>query len=251
MKNISSLIDAYLEDRKLAWAPSTLKSERYRLVAVAEAMDGKAETLWDALASYKPYARATTWTRITDFWAWGLAAGHFTGANQYEQFRKKNALQFKNVYQRRTPTISFEAAQQAVAQIANEQSRAKAMQLLQGGLRYTESLSLAGGSVVGKGGKRRDVYSSETPNFKHTYDTFRRHLAAVGLKPHDLRKLFATGLVAAGANEFQLCEVMGWASIATASSYISNNKSELLKLVHMVQGGPTHESAGSTKKQVS
>lgn len=239
MKQNIQLIEQYLADRRLAWAPSTQRSERHRLMAVAEHLDGNPETLWAALADLKPYARATAWTRVTDFWDWAITEGKVAAAaNRYQQFRKKNALQFKNAYTRQVPSINYEEAEARCQQLPAA-SRDKALQLLRGGLRFAESATLRDGAVVGKGGKQRRVYV-DAVEFNQTYETFRQHLAVVGLKPHTLRKLFASKLVAEGANEFDLLQIMGWSSLTTASSYVKTEAPRLAALVGAVQGVRTN-----------
>lgn len=153
-----------------------------------------------------------------------------TGVNVYDEWRKENARVFRNVYEKKKPTISYEEAR-AKCESLQEPARSKALQLLSGGLRYTESSTLRDGQVVGKGGKVRNVYCLPTGANRQNYQAFRRALGRVGLKPHDLRKIFLTRLVEKGVNQFELCEVAGWSSIATASSYINVNKSRLASLV--------------------
>ncbi len=235
--NIEAVVE-YLNDKKLAWSDSTLRSEENRLSAVAEVIDGNPQRLWDALEErgLKPYTRVTTWTRVSDFWQWRMDAGKEKGPNKYKAFRKRNAKQFKNTYVRKTPSITFEEAKSLIAQLPSEH-RGKAAELLTGGLRYTESFTLSDGQVTGKGGKVRSVYPEVTaPDYKASYQSFLRALKRVGLKPHMLRKIFATAFVNQSENPFLLLEVMGWSSITTAQSYVSANKDEARRLVQQVQG---------------
>lgn len=233
MKN---LITSYLDDMKLAWAPSTLRSEKYRLSAVAEALEGDPAILWGLIKDKKPYTRLTIWVRVTRFWDWLLANNYKEGTNAYEHFKKKNARLFRNVYTRRSPDTSFDEANRKINQIDDIQSREKARQLLKTGMRYTESLTLQDGYVDGKGGKRRRVYASgdQPSTYSQSYSYFRRQLKAVGLKPHDLRKICFNKLVDNGINEFELCAIAGWSSINTASSYIKSDEKKLEKLMEKI-----------------
>jgi integrase len=249
---IQQLITMYLEDKQLAWAPTTLKSERHRLNAAAPAINGDPMKLWKALQEHGAYGRATIWTRVSDFWQWCLDNNHISGGNPYRAFRQKNARLFKNVYTRKTPEISYDEARSRIATIEDATIRAYAGQLLDTGMRVSEPKTIGtDGTVVGKGSKSRRVYGRNAgpSNNSVNYQKLRRALASIGLKPHDLRKLFLTRLVEVGANEFELCEVAGWASIAPARSYIRANNDRIRNLVEMVQGGPSN--AIDSKKQVS
>ncbi len=242
----------YIDDQKLAWAPTTLKSEKARLRAVAEHLDGDPMNLWTALSTRGAYTRLTAWQRVTHFWMWCQEHGYAKeGANPYETFRTKNARQFKGAYKRKTPTITFDQARALCESLPDPAIRRRALTILGSGLRYAESGSVkADGTVVGKGSKIRTIYSPDVdgPEFTGTYFHFRKALATVGLKPHDLRKLFATRLVELGCNEHDLKELMGWQDIRMAQYYVSANKDRMRALVAKVHGGTNDEDAN---RQVS
>lgn len=250
--NIEKLIAMYLEDKQLAWAPSTLKSEQHRLNAAAPMLNGNALKLWKALEGHGAYGRTTIWTRVTDLYQWAIDNGHISGPNPYKTFRQKNARLFKNVYTRKTPEISYDDARARIATIKDAAIRNYANQLLATGMRVAEPKTCdRDGNIIGKGNKSRRVYGFDDSIVHNSinYQQLRRALAAIGIKPHDLRKLFATRLVDEGATEFELCKIMGWESIATASSYVKANDDRIKELVQRVQGGQSNESA--TRKQVS
>jgi integrase len=240
------LIDLYLEEQTLAWAPSTLKSESHRLNALVSVLDGDAFKLWEATSKLAPYSRGTSWVRVISFYDWAIENGHAQGPNPYRIFKKKNAKRFKNLYQHRTPTIGYTEARERIARIPDEAIRNKAFQLLSGGLRYTESFTLCSGMVVGKGNKERRVFPEkvEGPIFEGCYRSFLRALRKVGLKPHDLRKIMATELARRGLREADMCKIFGWASFATAKSYIGAHDEEVLEafLKNVQQGGCEDET---------
>ncbi len=238
LTNMQEFIEQYLEDMKLAWSASTLRSETYRLKAVSSYLNGDAKTLWNELEGQgmAPYARVTTWTRVTAFWDWLLEGEKAHGPNPYRIFRKKFARQFRHTYTKRIPSISFDEAKRRIERIHDNDIRSKALELLSTGMRYTESFTIEAGHVTGKGGKRRAVYhSGSVPStYSSSYSTFWRTLGRVGLKPHDLRKICMNKLVEQGANQFELCEIAGWSKIDTASSYIQGNKSSIKELMKKV-----------------
>lgn len=228
------LIDAYIQDHSRAWEPTTQKSERHRLYGVASALDGNPETLWASLANQHPHSRLKTFSRVIHFWDW-LISNNQKRSNEYRKWKKRNALQFKNVYIKKSPEISFAEAKGLVGQIKNDSVRRYAMALLSGGLRVSEGASVHNGEVTGKGRKTRTVFT-DGAKLETSYATLVRHLAKVGLKPHDLRKIFATELVKRGADGFELCELMGWSNLQTASSYIKANRNRCRELVAAVTG---------------
>lgn len=213
-----------------------MRSEESRLYALAANLDGNPDNLWAAIEDRKPYTRATVWTRVTDFWNWCQARG-YTSTNPYAVYREENAKLFKHVYSPRKPTMSYEEARKRIESISNAGARRKALELLASGMRYTESLTRDNeGYVVGKGGRVRETFVPELdgPAFSGKYHELRRELARVGLKPHMLRKLFATKL-AAKANEFELCEIMGWSALQTAKAYVNVADERKKRLVEGVQ----------------
>jgi len=225
-------IEAYIDSKKFAWAPSTIRSEEFRLKGVADFLDGNPETLWRAIQEMKPYARQTLWTRIIDFWSFFNP----NKENPYDRFRKTNARLFKNVYVRTKPDLSYEEAKLRISRITNDVYRNRAIQILESGLRFEESNHInRDGTVSGKGGKIRNVFTAPSDT-NISYFSFYRALKAVGLKPHDLRKLFLSRLVELGANEFELCSIAGWSNINTASSYIKTNPNRLTDLVKKARG---------------
>lgn len=227
MKN---LIDSYIKDHELAWSQTTIKSERARLIQVADFLNKNPDYLWDCLnkRGIKPYSRVTIWTRVCNFWDWGIEHKHFEGSNPYKAWRQINARLFKNAYQRKTPEISLKDAEKRIAQINDSAIKLKAFELLRSGLRFTESLSPDSDVVIGKGGKKRTIYVSQT-KYSGGYIKFWRELKKVGLKPHMLRKIKATDLLRKGMDQVTLCEVMGWSSFETARSYLAPLKKEEIK----------------------
>jgi site-specific recombinase XerD len=228
------MINAYIESKRLAWAPSTLRSEKHRLSAFADAMDGTPLTLWNNIEYMKPYSRLTAWTRATEYWQFLIDGGHRNGPNPYKQFRETNARLFRNCYVTKTPVITFAQATHSIQTGLTGPYRQMALQLLHTGMRISERRSLKEGTVVGKGNKRRAVFlhtseAGETCN----ESTFRRHLSKIGLKPHDLRKLFLTRMVERGASPYELCQLAGWSSINTAASYIQVNQNRLKELTNL------------------
>jgi integrase len=223
-------IEAYLTSKANSWAASTLRSEGHRLRHMAPALDGNPDTLWNALAPQAPYTRLTSWTRATSYWQWLIDQGHASGPNLYTKFKRDNGRLFKNVYQPRHPTITFEEAAKRVQSITHPAIRSLALRMLGDGTRYSEAIQ-RGEVILGKGAKYRTRFSDilAAPAYDGSYSLFRSYLASKGLKPHDLRKLLATKLVSAGLKEADLLKVMGWSSMETAKYYLQPKRDEELR----------------------
>jgi integrase len=196
------------------------------------ALDGNPDTLWGHLQTKAPYTRATSWTRVCDFWDWLIANNHKEGNNEYTQFRRRNSRLFRNVYHRVHAKLSYDEAYTAIQRIDAGDIKEAAIQLLEAGLRVSELFNVKDNYVVGKGGRGRQVYNYRLSNARRiSYSRLRRELQRVGLKPHDLRKICLTRLVDRGANEFELCAVAGWSSLNTAASYIRVKESRVKELM--------------------
>ena len=231
---MKDLIEKYILDNKNAWSGTTLTSERRRLLSIHESLHLPPEELWGVLKErHAPYTRVTIFSRVVSFYDWLVREGHVTAPNKYRDFKSKNKQLFKNTYERRKPSITFEEAKKRIKKLDDERCKNKALELLLTGMRFNESLTYrpSDGTVIGKGNKRRKVYNpfKEGVKLNLSYSQFMRKLKKVGIKPHDLRKLAASKLYNSGLNEFDLLKVMGWESIETAKSYIQSKEDEKLE----------------------
>ena len=220
---MQSHIEAYIKDKEFAWAPTTLRSESYRLSSLNLVLDGDPHRLWEHLQSLSSYSRITTWTRVCAFWEWMIMTGRISGPNSYKQWRAKNARMFKNVYNPTHPKLTFKEAVEKVNQLQGQEIRTLALQILGEGTRWSECQREGSGPIIGKSATARPRYrpTLEGAAFTGNYQSFRRALRRVGLKPHDLRKLCATRLVQEGLREQDLLKVMGWTSMETAKFYLA------------------------------
>lgn len=235
-------VKAYIETKQLAWSPASLRSEWARLrgaLANLPVSQGAALTYQAASKLYKPYSVKTLFIRLAELSE--FVTGNYN--NEFRAFLTTNALLFKNVYARERVVTTYEEAKGRIASIKCEQARRAALLMLQTGLRAHEVLAYDGsGCIIGKGAKMRTVYAEVSPQITTnespkdgalfptlTYPKLYHALKQVGLKPHTLRKLAASKLVAAGFREADLMEVMGWSSMQTASLYIQPTREAELK----------------------
>jgi site-specific recombinase XerD len=253
---MKTLYNEYIKEMSSTWSDSSTRSESTRLNKVLEYIDltqpedikkdKRAAVLWDALAEYNANARSTYWTRVVAFYDWCIENEKAKAPNPYRLFRKKNRRCFTNVYERKPCEKTFNEAYQAINKIEKVELRNRALLLLEGGLRHTESHTLKDSYVIGKGGKQRRVYCRPITGPCSTPSQYSSLLRAVkevlGVGPHKLRSIFANELVRKGANAFELKKAMGWSNLATAESYISANDDTIKKMVESVQGGTSSGS---------
>ncbi len=221
MKNLYA---EYVADKSGVWSEASKRSESQRLNRVMHLIDGDAAKLWAGLESYGGYSRVTYWARVTAFWDWGIAAEKLSPPNQYKEFKKKNPRLFRGQYKKQPCNIPFETLMAGIKLEKNEAVRNKMIQLLEGGLRITESHTLTNGEVIGKGGKRRKVYVPEIAGAMAgpaQYSAVLRACKKLGIKgPHKLRSARLSDMAATGATMFDLMKFAGWSSPSVAQSYI-------------------------------
>lgn len=210
---MKELIPAYLEAKESAWAPTTYKSEKARLNAVAARLGLAPKALHKELEAegVKPYSIKTLFIRIADLQRWAKVAP------TYQEYLASHKNRFKHVYQKEEIELTWEEALARIQTMEVPYS-AMAQSLLATGLRISEAYKVKNGKVEGKGGKYRKIFG--TIEVTATKSTFARKLKAVGLKPHTLRKLCATHLAEKGASAADLCKVFGWTDIKTAYQYL-------------------------------
>lgn len=224
---MQTLVQKYLDTKKLAWSASTYKNESARLSKYAPCINGYPEALHEVLKDLKDYTRVSIWNRVIEIYDLVDKQN-----NPYKLFKEQNIRLFKNYYHRKQVDVTFEQAKEIIENLNDMEVKSKAMDLLHTGLRYTESQSEVSGLVLGKGAKYRKVFRPSTLNqvqFSRHYTTFARKLQAAGLSAHVLRKLAATRLVDLGLKEQDLCKVFGWSSFETAKHYLQPKKDETIQ----------------------
>jgi integrase len=225
-------VKKYLDSKKNAWSPSTIKSEGYRLKRLAPLVTKQPVEVFEQMRveGYDAYGIKTAFIRLGEYYSFVFP----TKANPFKLFVKENANYFKRAYQSKPVPATFEEVTEKIVAITNEAVREKARQLLLSGMRWTESHTVdEHGYVTGKGGKRRRVFAAKVGNVSYyaVYKELKQH----GITPHMLRKLFATKL---GDNKDvtpqDLCKLMGWEDISTAYRYLQPK--DEARLAGFVQG---------------
>lgn len=212
------LINEYLADKKSGWAETTFNSERSRLKSLSQYLDQSPAQVHLMLINdgHKPYAIKTAFIRICSLEAWAVENQKIS-KTPFKSYMDKQRNRFKHAYVKEDLDVTFEEALQRIQKLESPH-REMAMSLLQTGVRISEAYKVNNGRVIGKGGKPRTIYGKIKATAPRS--SFSRHLSRVGLKPHSLRKLWATRLGEKGATPADLCKAAGWSSISTAYAYL-------------------------------
>ena len=229
------LYKAYILSKADQWSPSTIRAEGFRLKGISMDLvaDPKALHKYLEAKSMKPYAIKTSLVRAADFVEWLILEGKHVGPNLLRAYMRKNANAFKGAYVRSVPKDSIQDAVRRIAMMPDDDDQKKALQLLSGALRFHESTTIdEDGTVLGKGGKRREVgVMPELLDYTYPrhYISFVRALKQhTGYKPHDLRKIAAMEAARQGATIPQLMAVLGHTSTTAVMAYVQAADAERL-----------------------
>lgn len=199
------------------------------------------EEFWEKIQYQKPYSRTTTLYNVSAFYDWLEEAGYRDrGTNPYKEFRKNMRRVLQGSYVEKIPEITFEQAEKKCKAIPEKEHRVRALQLLYTGMRVSEPQTLKDGFVVGKGNKVRRVHTGKWDRTDYSAPYWKFHEVLVkntGLKPHDLRKIFAMRLVQKGIDPLALCQVMGWSDPRTALKYVKHGDESMGDFVAGAVGG--------------
>lgn len=232
--NIVGWVDEYLATKKLAWARSSQKNERYRLLLHGpRVLDEPAAVYQDLKERMKDHSIKTTFVRLGQFFQWLVDTDKIAPSkNPWKLFMKSHALIFKHAYRTERLKVTFDDAKRLIDAMPEDEYKAAAKQLLEGGLRYCELRTFDGQGVIGKGSKPRSVFLRDgLKDFRYhgSYSALYVRLKAIGLKPHTLRKLCATRFsTEAGISDVDICEIFGWESIETSKKYRQPQRREYL-----------------------
>lgn len=226
------MITKYIAAHEFAWTEATIKSESSRLKNVADLLYRAPQVVYETLVDrdMAPYTIKTTMLRISHFRQW-IDKDDVA----FTRFMKKHSQLFRNVYTKESLAIDFATALKRIEGLSDDVIRNHALFLLKSGLRISESYNVNENdmTVKGKGGKSRKVFI-QVPKKLAAKSTLRRALKKLGLKPHSLRKLFATRLIQKGAELHEVCKITGWSNLNTAMSYLQSKSDDSLGKI--VQG---------------
>jgi integrase len=217
-------INNYIDNNRYRWSANTVRNVSSTLLSIRELLSGDPALLERAWGSLKPYSQKTKWIIVSQFWdAYGVA-------NPYREYSKKMQV-LKHAYTRRRVEVDYKAVINLINTITDDRLKSAAMAILTSGVRFCELYAESNqGMIKGKGGRIRADMRQGWHHTPYPYSTLHRKLKkAIGLTPHDLRKLALTRLAEKGATAADLCEVAGWSSIDTAYYYLQSKHPSKLK----------------------
>ena len=224
-------VQNYIQSKSNSWAPSTLRSEQARLRSCLDLINKGPEALYEVGSKlYGAYTLKTLFIRAGEVYSFCYPAA----VNPFKAFMLANTRLFKYVYNKEILEVSYEEACSRIADIKSTAIRELANFMLHTGLRADEVIRYKDdGLITGKGGKPRKVLTLQGLQYPRnhgiSYSQLHKALAEVNLKPHTLRKLYASKLAAAGLKGADLMSLMGWSSIQTASLYIQPKEEASLR----------------------
>jgi hypothetical protein len=225
-QQIIDQVEEYIKSKKHAWARTSLKNERYRLLFHGPRVLEDPKEVYEALKCRQTnHSIKTTFTRLGQFHEFLVEtdAIPFVKKNPWKKFLQTNANLFKHAYQTERLKVSYKEALSRIETQMKGQYKFASLQLLKGGLRYCELRTFDGEKVIGKGSKPRAVFlKGELKTFRYTgsYSALYTRLKAIELKPHTLRKLCATEFTRQpGVTDPDTMRVFGWNDIGTSAKY--------------------------------
>lgn len=239
MKNTTQNIERFLESKKNAWSLTTLNAYKGFLNKYGELVNkSNPSAFLESLRmdGIKPYSIQTYFIQAANYWEFLNP----TKTNPYKTFRKDNRNVFKNAYESKRVTKSYEEIKEIINSLPDCEEKTAILYILktaqrasEAGLRRKkeEAGIEAQDYILGKGGKRRINLgvSTERGSATNYYRVRRFLLRHTGLNLHELRKLALTRAADLGAGPADLCAIAGWSSINTAIRYLQPKDAERLK----------------------
>jgi integrase len=236
-------IKSFLDKKKTAWSPTTLKSVEAFLCRYGVGVNNGNPQEFLALLQAQ---QKNVYTIQTYF----IHAANFYGflypekENVFKTYRKENRNVFKNAYQTKVLDTDYETVLSVIESQPESEEKSAALYLLKSAQRAVTEAGLArslrergndpstaGNVIVGKGGKPRPNFGEgyDAPTGVSYYRVYRYLKRLAGVSPHGLRKLALTRAGARGAGAADLCEIAGWSSITTAYRYLQPQRTAKLK----------------------
>lgn len=216
----------YLKEKKMCWSRNTLTSTTSRLKHLDE--NSSPQELYKKLLAkgYNSYYIKTVFINVCSFMDWSSKE---QGSSPFKKFMDKNPQLFRNVYEDKYATITFEEFLNEYREATGEFKDVLAL-LGTAGIRLCELYTFDGTHVLGKGGKRRAVFSAFPINhnkFTLSESQIRRRLRH---NPHSYRKLCADTLLRNGFDIKTIQVVLGHSSINSTQRYLRPMNEDNIKL---------------------
>jgi integrase len=227
VQQLNQDVSLYLNSKRSVWKPDTIRATSSRLANYTPGQE--AVEVYNRMIEQgcSPYYVKLTFINLAAFMDWLIAQGRATN-NSYREFLAKNKQLFRNAYEDKYASITWQEFQEEMEQ-ADEQMRMVLSLLGYAGCRLNELYSFDGITVLGKGGKRRRVYLPDaipvTP-VKLSPSQIRRRLKA---NPHSYRKLAADYWLRNGIDLKTVQVLLGHSSLASTQRYLRPMEADTLQ----------------------
>lgn len=217
----------YLETKRLVWKPESVKATASRLSQWSPRQDAEAVYERMVKSGYSPYYIKITFISLASLTDWLIAQGR-ASYNNYRRFLQDNNQVFRNAYEDKYATISWEEFEEELKEAEGEMRTVLAL-LGYGGCRLSEVYTFDGRTVLGKGGKRRMVHTpcgDLAAIVNLSPDQIRRRLKH---NPHSYRKLAADKWLRNGIDIKTVQKLLGHTSLASTQRYLRPMEDDALK----------------------
>lgn len=221
----------YLQEKKPVWTAGSYNSSASRLVQYSPQKDAVSTYNEMVKAGYSPYYIKITFVSICSFMDWMKEQGRSDPAlsNSFRRFMQQNNQLFRNAYQDKYATITWKEFIEEYNNVDTEMRSVLALMGF-GGCRLSELYTFDGGSVVGKGSKRRPVHlpsDHKCVPITLSPSQIRRRLRH---NPHSYRKLAADRWARSGVDIKTIQVLLGHTSLTSTQRYLRPMQEDELKI---------------------
>ena len=220
MANLHQDVSDYLSEKQSVWTADTYNSTAARLARYKPEV--APTDIYNSLVKegYSPYYTKIVFINLCSLMDWLLAHGRAPWpTNRYKEFMEKNRQLFRNAYEDKYATITWQEFLDEYQQADSDMRKALAL-LGFSGCRLCELATFDGTTVVGKGGKRRRVYlpnDAACSPVELSGIQIRRRLR---YNPHSYRKLAADQWARSGVDIKTIQKLLGHTSLASTQRYL-------------------------------
>jgi integrase len=231
VKPSCQLVAEYLDSKKDLWTPNTVKAAASRLMQYSPNQTPTQLYSHMKQEGYKPYYIKITFITISAFVDWMQEKTTGQGSpifNPYRNWMQVNNQLFRNAYEDKYATVTWQEFLNEY-QAADEGLRTALALLGFGGCRLSELYTFDGGTVVGKGGKRRPVHLPADVRVSPILLSPTQLRRRLSHNPHAYRKLAADKWARSGVDIKTIQVLLGHTNISSTQRYLRPMQNDELK----------------------
>lgn len=220
MANLHQDVSDYLSEKQSVWTADTYNSTAARLARYKPEV--APTDIYNSLVKegYSPYYTKIVFINLCSLMDWLLAHGRAPWTtNRYKEFMEKNRQLFRNAYEDKYATITWQEFLDEYQQADDSMRQALAL-LGFAGCRLCELATFDGTTVIGKGGKRRRVYLPVDVAYNPVGLSGVQIRRRLRYNPHSYRKLAADRWSKEGLDVKTVQVLLGHTSLASTQRYL-------------------------------